>query len=141
MSHNSFLFMEIPESSSSHTLCLKHLLSSARWLRLMLYTGGVEAHWREATVGGNGELVLEHLPFRPGESVDVLIIPKESASERVAPRSLRGSVLEYRDPFDPVGPDDWECSGDSVRHAYLALVALATRQIAARASGDAGARN
>ena len=51
----------------------------------------------EATVDGAGRIILEHLPFRPGDRVDIVI----SAD-------LRNSVLRYDNPFDPVAPEDWE---------------------------------
>jgi len=37
----------------------------------------VQAHWKEATIGQHGELVLENLPFQPGQSVEVLVISKD----------------------------------------------------------------
>ena len=30
----------------------------------------MQAHWRETTVGEHGELILEGLPFEPGQSVE-----------------------------------------------------------------------
>jgi hypothetical protein len=67
----------------------------------------VEAHWTEATVGKNGEVTLNGLPFSPGESVEVLVVAKTPASAGKH-KSLLGSVIEYRDPFEPVAADDWE---------------------------------
>ena len=74
-----------------------------------LYPGLMRAQWRETTVGKNGELVLEGLPFEPGQPVDVLVISK------VAPpagnRSLEGSVLEFHNPLDPVAVEQWDLLG------------------------------
>jgi hypothetical protein len=67
----------------------------------------VQAHWRESTVGKNGELILEGLPFEPGQPVEVLIVSKQ-ASTTSADRSLRNSVLEFRDPLEPVASEDWD---------------------------------
>lgn len=69
----------------------------------VLYTGGVQAHWRETTVGEHGELVLEGLPFEPGETVEVLVVSKTAGKKTAGSGSLRGSVLEYHEPFEPDG--------------------------------------
>ena len=74
----------------------------------ILYTEVVEAHWRETTVGERGELVLEGLPFAPGQPVEVLVVSKTSGSAAAGDRSLRGSVLEFREPFDAVASEDWD---------------------------------
>ena len=47
-------------------------------------------HFLETTVDPQGRVVLDHLPFRPGEKVEV--------------------VIRYDDPFEPVASDDWEMS-------------------------------
>ena len=41
-----------------------------------LYAEGVEAHWRETTVGEHGKFVLEGLPFEPGQPVEVSVLSK-----------------------------------------------------------------
>ena len=74
----------------------------------ILYTEGVEAHWRETTVGEHGELVLEGLPFEPGQPVDVLVVSKAVGSTTAGGRSLQGSVLEFREPLEPVASEDWD---------------------------------
>jgi hypothetical protein len=74
----------------------------------MVYTEGVEGHWTEATVGQHGELVLDNLPFEPGQPVEVLIRSKAPSPPLGRNGSLRGSVLEYHAPFDPVGVEDWD---------------------------------
>jgi hypothetical protein len=74
----------------------------------MLYTEGVQAHWRETTVGEHGELVLEGLPFEPGQPVDVLVVSKAAGSAAAGGGSLRDSVLEFREPLDPVASEDWD---------------------------------
>jgi hypothetical protein len=60
---------------------------------------------KEATIGEHGKLVLEDLPFEPGQPVDVLVISR-SAPHTNEP-SLRNSVLEYHEPFEPVALEDW----------------------------------
>lgn len=74
----------------------------------MLYTEGVQAHWQETTVGEHGELVLEGLPFEAGQRVDVLVVSKSEGPSMMAGQSLRDSVLEYREPLEPVAGEDWD---------------------------------
>jgi hypothetical protein len=69
---------------------------------------GVQAHWRETTVGEHGELVLEGLPFEPGQRVEVLVISKTAGSTTAGGRSLLNSVLEFREPLEPVASEDWD---------------------------------
>jgi len=68
----------------------------------------VQAHWRESTVGEHGELVLEGLPFEPGHAVEVLVVSKAAGSSVAGGRGLRDSVLEFRDPLEPVAGEDWD---------------------------------
>jgi hypothetical protein len=67
----------------------------------------VQAHWRETTVGEHGELVLEGLPFEPGQPVQVLVVSKAAKSNGTA-EDLRDSVLEFREPLEPVAGEDWD---------------------------------
>jgi hypothetical protein len=68
----------------------------------------VEAHWRETIVGEHGELVLEDLPFDPGQAVEVLVVSKPARSATAGEQGLRCSVLEFLDPLTPVASEDWE---------------------------------
>ena len=74
----------------------------------ILYTGGVQAHWRESTVGEHGELVLEGLPFSPGHPVEVLVVSKTATLTTTGGGGLRDSVLEFREPLEPVAGEDWD---------------------------------
>lgn len=68
----------------------------------------VAAHWRETTVGAHGELVLEGLPFEPGQPVDVLVVSKAAPLATAGSRSLRDSVIEFLEPLDHVAGEDWD---------------------------------
>ena len=59
----------------------------------------MSVHVTETTVDPQGRVVLDHLPFHPGERVDVVVRSHDD---------LRGSVLRYEKPFDPVAEEDWE---------------------------------
>ena len=74
----------------------------------ILYTEGVQAHWTEMIVGEHGELVLQSLPFEPGQPVEVLVVSKTPGSTNAGGRSLRDSVLEFREPLEPVASEDWD---------------------------------
>jgi hypothetical protein len=70
------------------------------------------AYRTETIVAEDSTVQLRDLPFRPGEAVEVIVI---SSSARVATSngrvSLRGSVLRYDSPTEPVAEDDWELGG------------------------------
>jgi hypothetical protein len=68
----------------------------------------VQAQWRETTVGEHGEVVLQGLPFAPGQPVEVLVVSKTAASTAAGGRSLRDSVFEFREPLEPVAGEDWD---------------------------------
>ena len=69
----------------------------------------------QSVINDNGQLVLEDLPFAPGDTVEIIVrgrviesaINKSSTSERYP---LQGSQpYSYQDPFEPAVPaDDWE---------------------------------
>ena len=67
----------------------------------------VNTHWATATVGKKGEVVLENLPFPPGQSVEVLVRVKRSSTAEPT-HNLLGSVLKYEDPCEPVASEDWD---------------------------------
>lgn len=64
----------------------------------------MSVHISETTVDPQGRVVLDHLPFQPGEKVEVVIRSQAMSSRR----DLKGSVLRYNDPFEPVALEDWE---------------------------------
>jgi hypothetical protein len=63
------------------------------------------AHRIEAVLAEDGKLVLDHLPFRAGQAVEVIVLP--AARPLVPGQSLRGAVLRYDRPTDPVAELDW----------------------------------
>ena len=73
-----------------------------------IYNWGVQAHWRETTVGEHGDLILKGLPFEPGQPVEVLVVSKTAGSTTLGGQSLRESVLEFREPLEPVASEDWD---------------------------------
>ncbi len=70
----------------------------------------MQAQWRETRVGEHGELLLEGLPFEPGQPVEVLVVSKTARSTTAGGRSHRESVLEFSEPLEPVASEDWDAS-------------------------------
>jgi hypothetical protein len=68
----------------------------------------VQAFWQDAAVGAEGDLRLEGLPFAPGQPVEVLVISKSAGSATAGGRNLRDSVLDFREPLEPVAGEDWD---------------------------------
>ena len=73
---------------------------------VLYYNEGVQAQWRETTVGEHGELVLKGLPFEAGEPVEVLVVSKAAGSTTPGGQSLRESVLEFRERLEPVASEE-----------------------------------
>ena len=68
----------------------------------------MKAYRVEKKIAANGALKLNALPFREGEVVEVIILSREEKKGQMATSPLRGKVIEYKDPTEPVAQDDWE---------------------------------
>ncbi len=66
----------------------------------------IPAHRIEAVLSEDGKLSLDHLPFRAGQAVEVIVLPVTPASSAEHP--LKGSVLQYDRPTEPVAEADWD---------------------------------
>lgn len=66
------------------------------------------AHRIETVLSEDGKLSLDHLPFRAGQAVEVIVLP--SALTTTSAASLRGTVLRYDRPTEPVAEADWDAS-------------------------------
>ena len=64
-----------------------------------------------ATVRPDGTLDVGHLPFPPGERVEVTVSPHADDPTEGGKYPLRGKTpYRYDDPFGPAWePDEWEC--------------------------------
>ena len=60
----------------------------------------------EAVRSEDGKLSLDHLPFRAGQAVEVIVLPVARSTPVRQP--LRGSVLRYDRPTEPVAEADWD---------------------------------
>jgi hypothetical protein len=74
------------------------------------------AYKKEVTVDDHGVLVLDDLPFGAGADVEVIVLERRDGARSVDRETagdedrypLRGSVLRYDDPTEPVAVEDWE---------------------------------
>lgn len=64
------------------------------------------AHRIEAVHSEDGKLLLDHLPFQAGQSVEVIVLPVSRAT--TPSPALRGMVLRYDQPAAPVVEADWD---------------------------------
>jgi hypothetical protein len=65
------------------------------------------AHRSETVLTEDGKLLINNLPFRAGQSVEVIVLP--TAPPPVpGDHSLKGTVLRYDRPNDPVAVEDWD---------------------------------
>ena len=75
----------------------------------------MNAHKIETVLNEDGTLTLRGLPFRAGDAVEVIVLESRTRQHEVPTRSpdsnpypLRGKVIRYDDPTEPVALEDWE---------------------------------
>lgn len=74
---------------------MEHLVSKSSFkAKALEYFRQVESTGEELVITDNGKPVLKIVPYTHD--------PTEAL------RSLRGSVIRYTDPLEPVGLEDWE---------------------------------
>ncbi|AFZ59031.1 hypothetical protein H6G54_23570 [Anabaena cylindrica FACHB-243] len=62
----------------------------------------MNAHKIETILTENGQLILENLPFKKGESVEVIILEHRQLSSNLNNYPLAGKVIQYDEPYEPV---------------------------------------
>jgi hypothetical protein len=62
----------------------------------------------DTTLTQDGTLTLNDLPFQAGDSVEVIIVPRTAPPDVQNGYSLRGKVIQYENPTEPVAQEDWE---------------------------------
>ncbi len=74
------------------------------------YGLAMQAHRAETTLSEDGVITLRDLPFRRGDSVEVIVLsfPQPAATSRYP---LRGTPVTLLSPTDPVADADWETIG------------------------------
>ena len=68
----------------------------------------MRAYKVETTIPEDGILALDSLPFRAGEAVEVIILSRDEPPREKVRGSLRGKVLHYERPTEPVADEDWD---------------------------------
>jgi hypothetical protein len=68
----------------------------------------MRAYSLHALVSETGNLVLENLPFKAGTPVEVIITESHHHDPPTDRFPLWGTVIEYKDPFEPIAVEDWE---------------------------------
>jgi hypothetical protein len=67
----------------------------------------MSAHRIETTVATDGTLTLTNLPFRAGDTVEVLILPRPQKLRGPERYPLHGKPIQYVNPTDPVAEEEW----------------------------------
>lgn len=60
----------------------------------------------ETTISKGGGLQVRGLPFRPGEKVEVIVLPLRRHQVTARASSLKNTVLKHEEPTDPVARHD-----------------------------------
>jgi len=68
----------------------------------------MKAYRAEATVSEDKSLVLKEVPFRAGDTVEVIVLKASERQQAKNPYPLRGTPIRYDDPTEPVAESDWE---------------------------------
>lgn len=70
----------------------------------------MSAYRIETILSEDGKLMLSNLPFRAGERVEVVIGPSNPSAQPSSAYPLRGMILQYDQPTEPVAEEDWEAA-------------------------------
>lgn len=71
----------------------------------------MQAHRAETTLSEDGVLTLHDIPFRSGESVEVIVLPFAAPAARGSRYPLRGTPVTLTLPTKPVSEGEWEAAG------------------------------
>jgi hypothetical protein len=62
----------------------------------------MNAHRIETALTENGKLSLQKLPFKKGDEVEIIILDRSSPKTASNSHPLRGTVIRYDNPFEPI---------------------------------------
>ncbi len=71
----------------------------------------MQAHRTEATLSQDGVITLRDIPFRRGDSVEIIVLPFAPASASGSRFPLRGTPVTLLNPTEPVADAEWEAAG------------------------------
>lgn len=55
-------------------------------------------------------MITLKVPFSPGDPVEVIVLGGANTEPVVNPYPLRGTLVRYDDPTEPVAENDWEAA-------------------------------
>jgi hypothetical protein len=67
----------------------------------------VQTYRIETIIAKDRKITIQGLPFRTGEKVEVIILSQPRKPDASKSYSLRGQLVRYDAPFEPVAEDDW----------------------------------
>jgi hypothetical protein len=62
----------------------------------------------ETTISNDGTLIIQKLPFKAGDKVEVIVHRYKQEQELSIRYPLRGKLIRYTDPFGSVSENDWD---------------------------------
>ncbi len=63
----------------------------------------------ETVLTKEGKLLLQNLPFKQGDEVEIIILERSSSKTASDPNALKSTVIRYDDPLESAtSPEDWE---------------------------------
>ena len=71
----------------------------------------MQAHRAETTLSEDGVITLRDIPFRRGESVEVIVLPFLASAPTGSRYPLRGTPVTLLSPTEPVADADWGAAG------------------------------
>ena len=70
----------------------------------------MQAHRAETTLSEDGIIILRDIPFRRGDSVEVIVLPFPPVASSGSRYPLRGAPITFLSPTEPVADADWEAT-------------------------------
>ncbi len=71
----------------------------------------MNAHHVETTLSEDGVITLRDIPFRRGDSVEIIVLPFTATGTSDARYPLRGAPVILRSPTEPVADAGWGTTG------------------------------
>ncbi len=68
----------------------------------------MQAYRIETKLKQDKKLILDNLPFHAGESIEIIILSQSPSPVHKDHYPLRGKLVRYIDPTEPVAVEDWE---------------------------------
>ena len=103
--------MSFPDSVASFVPVLSEPVCALAPKSKALYSPVMQAHRAETTLSEDGVITLRDIPFRRGESVEVIVLSFSAVAASSSRYPLRGTPVTLLSPTQPVADADWEAAG------------------------------